>query len=645
MRRIKFIQILIIIFSGIILTAQNNIEVSELFKKKGEVYFNFVIESQKEILQLSNIISLDDVDNNVVFAYANKKGFIKFLEFGLEYNILPHPGELIHPKMLSDINSKDILDWDYYPTYDAYIDMMYQFQSDYPDLCEVFSIGQSVQGRELLFAKISDNISQDEGEAQFMYTATMHGDETAGYVLSLRLIHYLLSNYGSDPKVDNMIENLEIWINPLANPDGTYAGGNNSVYGATRRNANWVDLNRNYPDPEDGPHPDGEEWQAETLAFMELAENNHFVMSSNFHGGTEVCNYPWDTWAPLHADDDWWQYVCHEYADTAQHYSPPDYMDDYDDGITNGYQWYSINGGRQDYMNYFHQCREFTLELSNTKLLPASQLQAHWEYNYRSFLNYMEQTLFGISGTVTDEVTGDPLIAEVYIESHDFDSSWVYSGEGTGKYFRPIHAGNYDIKFSAPGYYPQTFENIAVQNKQLTILNVELNSSDLIADFTADIIQIFEGESVQFSDLSLNNPTSWEWTFEGGTPETSDEQNPSVIYNTEGVYDVTLTVTNQYGNDTKTIEDFITVNHITGIENPISENINIFPIPAKIILNISSSVEIRSVSILNFIGETIYYKEVSLKLLELNISEFQAGIYFIQINTSEGLLNKKIQIL
>ena len=66
-------------------------------------------------------------------------------------------------------------------------------------------------------------------------------------------------------------------------------------------------------------------------------------------------------------------------------------------------------------MMYFHQCREFTLELSNVKLLPANQLPAFWNYNYRSLLNYIEQTMFGISGTVTDEATGDPLIAEVYI--------------------------------------------------------------------------------------------------------------------------------------------------------------------------------------------------------------------------------------
>ncbi len=171
-----------------------------------------------------------------------------------------------------------------------------------------------------------------------------------------------------------MINNIDIWINPLANPDGTYAGGNNSVNGAQRYNANYVDLNRNYRDPADGPHPDGEEWQPETVAFMNFAEDRDFVMSANFHGGTEVINYPWDTWSRFAADDEWWQLVSHEYADTCQAHSPSNYMNEFDDGITNGYAWYRITGGRQDYMNYFQQCREVTMEISDVKLIPASQL-------------------------------------------------------------------------------------------------------------------------------------------------------------------------------------------------------------------------------------------------------------------------------
>lgn len=80
-----------------------------------------------------------------------------------------------------------------------------------------------------------------------------------------------------------------------------------------------------------------------------------------------------------------------------------------------------------------------------------------------------------------------------------------------------------------------------------------------VADFEGNPTSVQVGNNVDFTDLSLNNPTSWSWDFEGGTPATSTEENPSIQYNTAGTYDVSLTVTNQYGSDTKTITDYITV--------------------------------------------------------------------------------------
>ncbi len=620
---------------------------SKLFDIRGEVYFKFDKNNPKIIPQLSKTLSIDNVTDTEVYAYANKTEFSNFLEYGINYKLLVPPSMLHQPVMKSSIDIKSVLDWDFYPTYEAYVDMMYQFETDYPEICEVISIGQSIEGRELLFVRISDNVGQEEGEGQFMYTGTMHGDETAGYVLLLRLIDYLLSNYGTDPRITNMVDGLDIWINPAANPDGTYAGGNNTVYGAIRYNANGVDLNRNYPDPEDGPHPDGNPWQVETIAFMDFAESHHFVMSSNTHGGAEVCNYPWDTWAQLHADDDWWQYVCHEYADTAQYYSPSGYMNGFDDGITNGYAWYTIAGGRQDYMSYFHQCREFTLELSNTKLLPASQLPDHWEYNYRSFLNYMEQTMFGIQGIVTDANTGDPLFAEVMIENHDMDSSWVYTNEMTGKYFRPIFAGTYNITFSSDGYYSQTIENVVMENRELTIVDVELESNSIIApvaEFTADNTSIVEGESVQFTDLTTNDPTSWEWTFEGGTPESSTEQNPLITYTTEGVYSVWLIASNEAGSNTMYKEDYILVDHLTTIKDDFENTLKVYPNPAKNIVFVESPFEIKQVTIVDMVGENVLHTKYNRQKITLNVSRLREGIYILRIDSGNGIYYKKIHI-
>jgi PKD repeat protein len=80
-----------------------------------------------------------------------------------------------------------------------------------------------------------------------------------------------------------------------------------------------------------------------------------------------------------------------------------------------------------------------------------------------------------------------------------------------------------------------------------------------VAEFTADTLSVMTGGNVNFTDQSTNTPTSWSWTFEGGTPATSTAQNPTVTYNSVGTFNVSLTATNAAGNDTETKIDYITV--------------------------------------------------------------------------------------
>ena len=81
----------------------------------------------------------------------------------------------------------------------------------------------------------------------------------------------------------------------------------------------------------------------------------------------------------------------------------------------------------------------------------------------------------------------------------------------------------------------------------------------IVANFTSDVTNINAGDIVSFTDGSTENPNTWSWTFEGGTPETSTEENPKVLYLSAGTYDVTLTVSNATSNDTETKSGFITV--------------------------------------------------------------------------------------
>jgi PKD repeat protein len=91
-----------------------------------------------------------------------------------------------------------------------------------------------------------------------------------------------------------------------------------------------------------------------------------------------------------------------------------------------------------------------------------------------------------------------------------------------------------------------------------------------IADF--DITgtnKISKGQSVTFNDRSMNTPTSWSWSFPGGTPNTSNQQNPTISYGTVGSYDVSLTVSNQHGSNVKTAVNYIEVGAIT--KEPIAQ--------------------------------------------------------------------------
>jgi len=447
-----------------------------ILQKRGEIYFKFLSTDRQQIRRIGHYISLDNIKADSVFAYANAKGFFKFLQTGIPYILLTPPSERLEKQRLLPEALKSSNNWNYYPSYDQYVSLIQDFQKNYPSLCRVVSIGKSVQGRDLLFAHIGHLKDTLHSVPEFMYTSTMHGDETTGYVLMLHLIDYLLRNYGVKPEVTTLIDSVDIWINPLANPDGTYAGGNTSVYGATRFNANHIDLNRNYPDPEDGQHPDGNSWQPETVAFMNFAKAHHFVLSSNMHTGSEVANYPWDTWSVRSADDAWWQEVCRQYADTVHAYAPLGYFTGLNDGITNGYDWYSISGGRQDYMNYFRHDREFTLELSDTKMPDPATMPQFWDDNYRSLLDYIHQVLEGLRGTVTDSISGKPIEAEIFAVNHDLNHSQVYSDSVSGFYFRPIYPGTYDLRFTSAGHRSKTVKNVRVFNGKPTVLNVMLVS-------------------------------------------------------------------------------------------------------------------------------------------------------------------------
>ncbi len=115
-----------------------------------------------------------------------------------------------------------------------------------------------------------------------------------------------------------------------------------------------------------------------------------------------------------------------------------------------------------------------------------------------------------------------------------------------------VNTQNLMIIFQGRGHYGNC---LYIDNVNLAAYTV----ANPVADIAAYNRIVCEGSSVQFADLSSGNPNAHSWTFAGGNPANSVDANPVVAYATAGTYDVSLTVNNANGSDTKTFNGFITV--------------------------------------------------------------------------------------
>jgi hypothetical protein len=439
----------------------------EIIRKDGQAEVTILYTDVKSIDSLTRNVSIISVKDSIIYIELSPVTVEWFLLQKYDYQIIEKKvnRELV---LASDVNQA--MTWDTYPSYSQYDSIMLNFAALYPSLCRLDTIGTSVNGKLVLVLKISDNPSIKKNEPGVFYSSTIHGDETGGFVLMLHLADYLLKNYQTDKRVKNLVDNLEIWINPLANPDGTYGTGN-TIISPTRFNANGYDLNRNFPDP----FTPNTVKQKETLDMMKFLRKNRFVMSANFHSGSEVVNYPWDRWlSKIHADNSWFNSISRAYADTAHVYGGPAYMSELDNGVTRGAVWYIVYGGRQDYITWELQGREVTIELDDQYITPAAQLPLLWENNRRSLLGYIENSLYGIHGTVINSATSSPLSAKVFIQGHDIDSSQVYSDTLTGSFVRLLSPGIWNLTFSAKGYNDTTITSVVVVSGQRTDLTVKM---------------------------------------------------------------------------------------------------------------------------------------------------------------------------
>ena len=126
--------------------------------------------------------------------------------------------------------------------------------------------------------------------------------------------------------------------------------------------------------------------------------------------------------------------------------------------------------------------------------------------------------------------------------------------------------------------------SVGARSSLWTLVNLSATGTDGSAtqvcipntDFEADIISVCAGNTVHFQDICWNgDPTSWSWSFPGGTPSTSSDSMPAIVYNTSGTYDVTLSSSNSAGTSTFSRTAYIRVIGAPSMTIPFSESFEI----------------------------------------------------------------------
>jgi len=377
------------------------------------------------------------------------------------------------------------LSWQYH-NYTSMTTFLRHVSTIYPNLTALYSIGKSVQGRELWVIVVSRSPYEHMvGKPNVKYVANMHGNEAVGREMLLHLVLHLVQSYDNDYYIRWLLDNTRIHIMPSMNPDGFEVAAEGTCAGGQGRyNSRGFDLNRNFPDYF---KQNNKRSQPETEAVKEWLSKIQFVLSGNIHGGALVASYPFDNTPSsifssvlsspsLTPDDDTFKHLATTYSlnhgrmylgDPCKVGAPQ-----FSNGTTNGAAWYPLTGGMQDYNYIWHGCMEVTLELSCCKYPPAAELSQFWDDNRRSLLQFMGEAHRGVKGFVKDQSAVPIEGAAMKIKGRDVGFQTTKEGE----FWRILLPGIYTMEVFAEGFRPREIQ-FAIVEQNPTLLNVTLVSN------------------------------------------------------------------------------------------------------------------------------------------------------------------------
>jgi hypothetical protein len=345
--------------------------------------------------------------------------------------------------------------------------------------------------------KISDNPEIEEDEPAIGYDGLIHSREPVSLETCLRLIEILLENYGSDVLITQWINNTEIFIIPMLNPDGWdyvcedwdqnkmwYKNQHdNDTNGYFHPSIDGVNLNRNFdsnweygnPNPSSpryrGAYPFSEK---ESMIKYNYATANKYVLSINYHSAPSTyqytesvgviktyLNYPNPEYEIIRDIADSIAQRTPKLGSSTEHYIIAEY--DCDAGYSDC--WMIDKNGTI----------EFGIE-TGPELYPTGPEALEIANDNANAGLYLLERVFGpgITGHVSDAITGEPMVAWVKIpDIYDPVIEPKTSDSLYGRFFRILKPGEYTVEVIKEGYETAVFEDVEVYDT-LTYLDVQL---------------------------------------------------------------------------------------------------------------------------------------------------------------------------
>jgi PKD repeat protein len=420
--------------------------------RKQEMEVKVRIEKQTDLILLNRSTSNFD-------APAGIPGFARAYVVPEEYNRLIFSG-LQTEVIINDLNNYYSNFWDAkvpsgYYTYDQVIAIADSLAINFPLICQKIIIGTSVGNRQLAVLKISDNANVDENEAEIFFEAGIHGDEVGGTENVIRFARDICRGYATNTQYQNMINSHEIFLYLMVNPDGRIS--------MSRYNDNAVDINRDGGYMWNGEGNSSAPFsQVETKAQRDFVYGNQFTVFTDYHSGTEFISYPWSYRPDATPDNLHINQLAGVYESSSGYINIP---------YAQGYSgMYPINGSTKDVNYGVMSSVSWSIEISNDKQPPASQIYSYYNKNKPAMIAITERCGYGISGTVTDSITGVAVPALIYINSY----YPCYNDPIVGDYHKYLLAGSYTVKVVANGYKTKTVSNVVVPTNATAVANFQL---------------------------------------------------------------------------------------------------------------------------------------------------------------------------